>query len=518
MHSSVSDEVFTFIPLVQTIQSVFAVAKIQTRSLTAIRFLAIVFFISSLFHGAATAQAAPEATQQSRPDAAEPSAPSAQPPKLEGNFVRRLFQFYQQDWKGTAPSEPEGARRLPNAPLDSPPFPSSDWTYGGAPDIGAPDTNIYPLMTAWNGNQGKFKVYGWLEPSVNVSTSKKTLFPEGYNIYDNRVVLDQAVIYAERLADTVQTDHVDWGFHATAFYGVDYRFTTAKGWLSQQLLKNNRQYGFDPMLEYADLYVPQVADGLNIRVGRYLSVPDIEAQLAPNNYMFSHSLLYSFDPFTQTGILATLKLNHRWLVQAGFSAGNDIAPWARDAKPSLTACVSYTFRDGNDNLYPCVSGINSGKYGYNNVQLFVNTWYHKFNKSWHMATEAWYMYQRDVPSVTPGLANPLPTEPNANGAFCNAGELKCLAPEWAAVNYLQREFSAKNYISIRTDFLDDRKGQRTGFATKYSEHTFMWGHWVGNTVLFRPELRYEHSYDTRAYDAGIKANQLTFAMDVIFKF
>ena len=120
--------------------------------------------------------------------------------------------------------------------------------------------------------------------------------------------------------------------------------------------------------------------------------------------------------------------------------------------------------------------------------------------------------------MTPGLANPLPTEPNANGALCNAGELKCLAPEWAAVNYLQREFSARNYISIRNDFLDDRKGQRTGFATKYSEHTFMWGHWVGNTVLFRPELRYEHSYDTRAYDAGTKANQLTFAMDVIFKF
>jgi Putative beta-barrel porin-2, OmpL-like. bbp2 len=512
-HFAVSDEVFTFTHLVQTIQSVFAVGKIQALSLTATRFVAICFFISALCHGAATAATAN--SQQTQSDAANPATPS---PKLQGNFVRRLFQFYRQDWKGTTANGTGPDRRVPPAPLNSPPFPSADWTYGGAPDIGAPDTNIYPLMTAWNGNQGRIKIYGWVEPSLNVSTSKTTLFPEGYNIFDNRVVLDQAVIYAERLTDTVQTDRVDWGFHLTGFYGVDYRFTTAKGWLSQQLLKYNRQYGFDPMLEYADLYMPQVADGLNIRVGRYLSVPDIEAQLAPNNYMFSHSLLYSFDPFTQTGVLATLKLNPRWLVQAGLSAGNDIAPWARDAKPSLTACLSYTFHDGNDNVYPCASGINRGKYGYNNVQLFVTTWYHKFNKSWHMATEAWYMYQRDVPSVTPGLANPLPTEPNANGAFCNPGELKCLAPEWAAVNYLQREFSAKNFISIRTDFLDDRKGQRTGFATKYSEHTFMWGHWVGNTVLFRPELRYEHSYDTRAYDAGTKANQLTFAMDVIFKF
>lgn len=84
------------------------------------------------------------------------------------------------------------------------------------------------------------------------------------------------------MAETVQTTHVDWGFHLTGFYGVDYRYTTAKGWLSQQLLKYNRQYGFDPMLEYVDVSIPQVGEGMNIRMGRNLSIPDIEAQLAPD--------------------------------------------------------------------------------------------------------------------------------------------------------------------------------------------------------------------------------------------
>ncbi|HEV7522547.1 MAG TPA: outer membrane beta-barrel protein [Candidatus Angelobacter sp.] len=452
------------------------------------------------------------------PQLEQPSFDDSLSNKLKGNFLKRLMEFYKQDWRGQSQGGSESARRIPPPPLDSPPFPSADWNYGGAPVIGAPDTNVYPLMQALNGGRSRIKLYGWVEPGLNVSTSKHTLFPLGYNIFANRVELDQAVLYIERLPDTVQTNHVDWGFHLTGFYGVDYRFTTAKGWLSQQLLKTNHQYGFDPMLEYVDLYLPQVADGMNIRVGRYLSIPDIEAQLAPNNYIFTHSLLYSFDPFTQTGILTTVKINNRWLVQAGLSAGNDIAPWATDAKPSLTACVSYTFHHGNDNLYPCASGINSGKYGYNNVQLFVTTWYHKFNKSWHMATESWYMYQRDVPSVTPGLANPLPTEPNANGAFCAPGQLKCFAPEWAVINYLQKEFSTKNFISIRTDFLNDMKGQRTGFQTKYSEHTLMWGHWVGTTVLFRPELRFERSYDVAAYDGGRKNSQFTFSMDVIFKF
>lgn len=86
------------------------------------------------------------------------------------------------------------------------------------------------------------------------------------------------------------------------------------------------------------------------------------------------------------------------------------------------------------------------------------------------------------------------------------------------MNYLQREFSTKNFISLRTDFLDDIKGQRTGFKTRYSEDTLMWGHWIGDTVLFRPELRFERAYDARAYDGGLKHNQLTFSTDVIFKF
>ena len=180
-------------------------------------------------------------------------------------------------------------------------------------------------------------------------------------------------------------------------YGIDYHFTTAKGWLSQRLLQDHRQYGFDPLMEYFDLYTPQVADGFNIRMGRYISVPDIEAQLAVNNYTYSHSLLFSYDPFTQIGIIGTMKLNDRWLVNVGLSAGSNIALWAAGAKPSLTACVAYTFNSGNDQIYPCASGINSGKYAYNNVQLFVTTWYHKFNKNWHMATEGYYEYERNVP-------------------------------------------------------------------------------------------------------------------------
>lgn len=62
-------------------------------------------------------------------------------------------------------------------------------------------------------------------------------------------------------------------------------------------------------------------------------------------------------------------------------------------------------------------------------------------------------------------------------------------------------------------YRDDRND-----ALASSEHSIMWGHWIGTTVLFRPEPRFEHSYDLPAYDKGAKSSQFTFAVDAIFKF
>ena len=97
-------------------------------------------------------------------------------------------------------------------------------------------------------------------------------------------------------------------------------------------------------------------------------------------------------------------------------------------------CELFDCKQSN-NFYVCANGINSGKYAYNNLQHYDATWYHKFNAKWHTATEAWYMYERDVPNVAGNVANPVPTETGANGAYCTAGELTCTAPEYAVVNY-----------------------------------------------------------------------------------
>ncbi len=451
---------------------------------------------------------------------AAPSAP------LTGTFLERLFKAYTNDWSSPASESGPVAHRGYEAPESDPPFPFTMWPYGGSVVIGQPFQQSAPLMQAiWSGSNGDWwkksgvQIYGWLNGGFNASTSKGggySNYPATYAERGNSVQMDQEVLYIERQPDTVQTDHIDWGFRISPIYGLDYRFTTAKGIFSDQLLGKNKENGFDIPMAYFDLYLPKVAQGMNIRIGRYVSLPDIEAQLAPNNYTYSHSLTYSFDCYTQSGINTTTMLSKHWLFQAGLSSGCDAAPWTKDAQATVNACLGYYTHGGGDNIYFCANSINSNKYAYNNLGAYYLTWYHKINSRWHTDTESWYQYEKGVPNLNNPAGQSL-LETGANGAYCSqAYEVTCYAPEWAIVNYVEDRLGPRDYLSFRTEFFDDLKGQRTGFKTRYDEHLIGWGHWVGTTALFRPEVRFDHAYDANPYDNGTRHCQLMFACDLIF--
>jgi hypothetical protein len=479
------------------------------------------------------------------------SVPTAS--NTQGGFLHRFFMAYRDDWnpEATVPpaalppqSEPARAAGQWPAPVDGPPYPFADWPYGGSVVIGQAWTQASPLMEAlWTGSNGDgwkktgIQIYGWLNAGGNwssshdTSLSKYTNSPTSYDEVGNSIQPDQEVVYIERQPDTVQKEHFDWGFRFTGLWGLDYRFTTSKGIFSQQLLGKDaagcangtcKEYGFDPVMVYLDLYFPHVGQGMDLRVGRYVSLPDIEAQLAPNNYTYSHSLVYTFDCYTQTGVNATIRLSNHWMVQGGFSPGCDVAPWDKiDRKPTANFCVQYSWSEGGDDVNYCDNSINNGNYAYNNMQAQYITWYHKINKTWHTDTESWYQYEKHTPNIDPGapFQSASLLETNAGGAFCkNPADVTCFAPEWSIVNYVEKQLGSHNYLSIRNEYFDDIVGQRTGTQTKYSEHLFGWGHWIGSTVLFRPEISYMRSYENPAFDNGTKKNQLVFAGDMIWFF
>jgi len=467
------------------------------------------------------------------------------------SFFTRLEHSYKSHlaWDGgdanAVPTLVAGGAEIPES---NPPWPYATWNAGGSPAIGVENMYYNALMDALYCGAGgqklkdsRFTIYGWVEPGGNLSTSHTRFnysngtggnFPAAYAFEPNTVQVDQVALYFERTPDEIQRDHFDWGGRFTGLYGTDYKYTFSNGIFSNQYLDGARQYGFDPVMYYLDFWFPKIAMGTNVRVGRYISIPDIEAQLAPNNLTYSHSLLYTYDPYTQNGIVATTKLSKNWQIQEEVTGGNDIGPWVKGERHlTPAACVIWTSDSGKDAIYPCLNGINDGHWRWNNVQHAVVTWYHKFDSRWHIDTEAWYMWQSRTPNVNNpgGLAligerYPYVRVGAPSGAICNPALVTCYSYEWAVVNYVNYQMGPRDLLTLRTDFLNDARGQRTGFKTRYYEFDLGYTHWLGDAIELRPELRYEHARDAEAYDnpsltpAGGRHSQAMIAMDAIFHF
>jgi hypothetical protein len=490
------------------------------------------------------------ATDAAAPPEDAVQAAASAPPPSGGNVLTRMLDYYGAEWGKTGPDPDPNApasRRddFPPQPVPQPPYPFTEWPYGASSALGVtrPNSVDSPLMQGlaptglgqWM-KDAHVQVYGWVDVGANLSTShvEGGNAPAAYDYNPNTIQLDQAVLYVERLPDTVQKDHIDWGFRVSGIYGVDYRYTTSFGLFSNQLLKHNDNYGYDLPMVYGEVYVPQVAHGLLIRFGRYISIPDIEAQLAPNNYMYSHSMTYTFDNYTNTGVVGTLGVTKNLFVQAGVVIGTDTfignigkhetnpfpnvlypgSRFAKDpgAKPTFVGCLRYQSDSARDNVYFCADGINSGEYGYNNLQWLGMTYYHKFTDKFHVAFEMYNLHENDVPNIS----NPAVQTIAANGgtpfstpafkfnapdfAQCkDVNTLKCTATVQAELAYWNWQFTPLDNLSLRTEYYDDRQGQRTGVPTSYDDVALGVQHWLSPQIELRPEIAYYRANDAKAF-------------------
>jgi hypothetical protein len=472
---------------------------------------------------------------------------------LGNDFLSRFVNYYRLEWGHDAapadPKAPAGRRDYwPATPESTPPMPFTEWPYGGATSLGVtrPSSIDSPLMAALGNtaagqwmNDAHIQVYGWVNGGGNLSTNtvRGGNAPAAYDYNPNTVQLDQAVLYIERLPDTVQKDHIDWGFRLAPMYGETYRYTTAYGLWSNQLLNQNKNYGYDLPMAYGEVFIPQVMEGLMVRFGRFISIPDIEAQLAPNNYMYSHSMTYTFDNFTNTGIQFTLAATKNWMIQAGVNAGTESVPWhvgatipnpypnplfpgttmLKDpgAQPSGTFGIRYTSDSGNDDINIVANAINNGTWGYNNLNWYGLTYYHKFNDQWHISFETFNEHQSNVanlnnPVAVAAIANGgTPFSPqympfNApGGAFCSsAAAISCTATFQTFLAYLNYKATPLDNISYRAEFVNDEQGQRTGVKTRYVETGIGWQHWLSPQIEIRPEVSYYRSLDANAFNGN----------------
>ena len=497
---------------------------------------------------------------------------------LGDDFFTRLFNYYRLEWgKDSAPTDPKAPpstrRTGRKTPQTTPPMPFTEWPYGGSTAIGVtrPSSVDSPLMAALGNtslgkamNDAHVQVYGWVNAGGNLSTNTVKPggnWPAGYMYTPNTVQLDQAVMFIERLPDTVQKDHIDWGFRIAGLYGENYRYTTAYGFASYQLLGHDKSTATTFRTCTVKSTFRFVADGLMVRFGKFFALPDIESPTAPSNYMYSHSMLNTFDNYTHNGIETTLALSKNWFVQLGVVMGTDTSIWyyqktvpnpfpnpvfpgttmLKDPgnQPSLSACVRYQTDNAYDNVYACAHNINNGTWGYNNQQAYGLTWYHKFDDRLHFAWETYVYTQNNVLNATDPagiIANGgYPFTPrmasgstHPNFAQCSdPNVLACTARVFASVMYLNYKVTSLDNLRCGLSTMTIEQGQRTGTKTRYSE-----SEWVGSTgsrrrSRFVRRSSYYRSWDAPAFNGNFNATPVIApnkgymwlaAMDLIWHF
>jgi hypothetical protein len=277
-------------------------------------------------------------------------------------------------------------------------------------------------------------------------------------------------------------------------------------------------------------------------------------------------MTFTYDNYTNTGIQTTLAVDTQWMLQLGVGDGTEAAlPHMKavivNPDPNLlypgrtfkkdpgsmatyTVCVRWSSVDGNDDVNACANDINTGQWGYNNLQWYGFTAYHKWNDRWHIAWEAYHESQRNVPNLSNAYVQALNAKYGTDGGtpfsaaasgilFNQPGEALCASPTvltctagaYGTTGYINYSPEPLDNFSLRPEFYWDPQGQRTGTGTRYGNLAFGWQHWYSPQVEVRPELAYYHSFNAPAFNgnsnAGIapnKSNEFIVSGDIIWHF
>jgi hypothetical protein len=342
----------------------------------------------------------------------------------------------------------------------------------------------------------RLQVSGWTDMSYTASTDEISNLPMAFNHRANDFLLQQNWLRFERTVVTSGTTEPTFGFRwDTILPGADYRFTLARGIFNDQLTANHGQpnlYGIDPIQFYAEAYFPTIGRGLDLKLGRIFCQYGVEANDAPSNALLSHAYTFIYDPFTHTGLMATLKMTDAWSVQFGSMLGSDIFIDPADVATFMGDVKWVSPDQRNTVLLSVILGpgrFNQGR-NFNNPEIFDLVYTHKLSARLTYNFESLYGFQTNVPAI--GTAN------------------------WfGIVNYLTYNFTPRLNGTTRLEFFDDPQGQRTGFRGLYSALTAGLSFSPVKSIVFRPELRYDINNESQPFEGH--SGLFTAAADVIVR-
>ena len=336
--------------------------------------------------------------------------------------------------------------------------------------------------------QNEIEIYGWTEGAFTASTASGNQLPLGFNYRANDFLLQQNWLRIERKLHT-ESSAPSFGFLAdTILPGSDYRFTRTRGlWDSQ-----TGTHGIDPVQFYAQAYYPNVAQGLEVKLGRFFGQFGVESIAAVDTPFVSRSYTFIYNPFTHTGVLTTLQLDDSWSVQNGIVTGSDVF-FDSASEPTYLGSIEYKFPDRSHSLL-LSTVLGSGRFNqaedFSNPRVFDLVYTRSINERLNYQFNSLYGYQTNVPA---------------------AGS----ADWYSFVNYWSYQWRKNFQSNCRVEFFDDVDGNRTGHEGLYTAGTLGITYTPTSSVIFRPEVRFDHNASSRPF-AG-QPDLFTAAFDVIVR-
>ena len=214
-------------------------------------------------------------------------------------------------------------------------------------------------------------IYNFSEPEAVVSgTTTRTNRGRVFDVQSNGATIQAAELVLEK----PMTDEMPIGFRTDLFFGDDAELIHSTG-LGEAPGTGNVADVFDLEQAYVTARVP-VGAGLDIKMGKFVTLLGSEVIESPANWNFSRSYLFGYAiPFTHTGVLATYPLGELGSATMGVVNGWDIVDDTNKAKSLIGSIILTPFKA----LTVAVNGITGAEQSSNShdrrtVADLVLTW------------------------------------------------------------------------------------------------------------------------------------------------
>jgi Putative beta-barrel porin-2, OmpL-like. bbp2 len=417
-------------------------------------------------------------------------------------------------------------------------------------------TSFGKTLESWNISIGGFVEGGYFYDTSNPRFGSPPSSGDGDSptligfpgLYSDRGQLDQLDLMIQKTVDT--TKKWDFGFQFEQGYGTDdaqihsYGITDNRTAPSIYNKLNNgglsHEGGVDPDNQYDVVqanvtFLVPLGSGLQIEVGKFVTLLGYETINPTGNAFFTHSYLFTFGiPLTQTGILgkytfSKLVNGNDLTVTAGVTRGwnessldnNGEVDFLGEASANITDKLALTLNvsEGPES-YEAFAGDKGDSHNYWSVFELIPTY--KYSDQLSFAVDMLYA---DFPHGA--LTDPEPTTGLPSGD----------AAQWYAVApYASYKLNSYFTLNARAEYYRDQGGFTVGAASgpvsaNYYELTLgtQIHPFPTNDILqwlqIRPEVRYDLS-DKPAYNASHNSaitgvgdySEFTAAIDAIMQF